>query len=183
MSCLLQDAFDAAENGGINPKTGKKTSDYIDLNSYASLYWVNEITKNRDGLLWSSTYLFKDVGENSKITFGPAWDFDLSLGNLSASAGSVPELAKAPEGWYTRQLGITPLLANDSAVSAALSSKKSIMLSFAKGYLSGKCQAMVASLSQQRSMNAVLWGGSSDASSDVVEWLQERISWLESEPW
>ena len=86
MSCLLQDLFDAFNNVGVVPtwrgssRAWKRTSDLLDVDSLARLYWLNEITKNGDGFRFSSTYLYKDRGEGSKIKFGPAWDFDLSLG-------------------------------------------------------------------------------------------------------
>ncbi|MDD4282823.1 MAG: CotH kinase family protein [Bacilli bacterium] len=51
---------------------------YIDVNSFIDFAMINEIFKNIDGGEVSS-YFYKDVG--GKLTAGPLWDFDLTLGN------------------------------------------------------------------------------------------------------
>ncbi len=51
---------------------------YTDINSFVDYAMINEIFKNIDGGE-VSTYFYKDIG--GKLTAGPLWDFDLSLGN------------------------------------------------------------------------------------------------------
>lgn len=63
---------------GYNSK-GKHYSDYIDVDSLARMYVIYEFTSNFDGCS-SSFYLWKDV--DGKLTAGPLWDFDLSLGHV-----------------------------------------------------------------------------------------------------
>lgn len=62
---------------GYNDK-GKYYTDYIDIESLARMYILDEYTENFDGCS-SSFYLYKDV--DGKLTAGPAWDFDLILGS------------------------------------------------------------------------------------------------------
>ena len=45
------------------------------------------MTKNIDGFRLS-TYFYKD--RNGKITMGPVWDYNLSLGNADYINGNVP---------------------------------------------------------------------------------------------
>jgi len=69
---------------GCNKK-GKHYSDYIDMESFAAVYTVQELLKNWDAYL-SSMFFFKDknVGSTtSKIFCGPIWDMDNTLGNIN----------------------------------------------------------------------------------------------------
>ena len=56
---------------------GKHYSEYIDLESLAGMYIIEEFLGNFDGCS-SSFFLYKDIG--GKLYAGPAWDMDLSLG-------------------------------------------------------------------------------------------------------
>lgn len=72
-------------NDGYNQKTNKHYSEYIDIESFALVYLVNELLLNQDGGL-SSLYLYKDSDSiDSKLHAGPIWDFDRSIGNTTGS--------------------------------------------------------------------------------------------------
>ncbi len=64
---------------------------YIDVDSFIDIHILVELTKNIDGFRLS-TYMHKDRG--GKITMGPAWDYNLSLGNADYLNGWIPT------GWY-----------------------------------------------------------------------------------
>lgn len=51
---------------------------YIDIDSFIDHFIINELFKNTDGFR-NSTYMYKDRG--GKLTMGPVWDFNLSIGN------------------------------------------------------------------------------------------------------
>ena len=55
-----------------------KVCELIDVESFAESYIMNELFKTTDVFL-SSFYIHKDAG--SKLSAGPAWDYDLSSGN------------------------------------------------------------------------------------------------------
>ena len=66
---------------GINPETGKHYSEYIDVESFARYYLLNELLYNHDGG-WSSFMMYKDSDSiDPKIYAGPAWDYDRTLDN------------------------------------------------------------------------------------------------------
>lgn len=68
---------------GYNRK-GVHYSEYIDMESFAGVYTVQELMKNWDAYL-GSLFFFKDAdrnGERSKIYKGPLWDLDNTLGNI-----------------------------------------------------------------------------------------------------
>jgi spore coat protein CotH len=59
-----------------DPETGY--APFIDRSSFIDYMLLNEIFKNTD-VFYRSTFFYKDVDDVLKV--GPAWDFDLSLGN------------------------------------------------------------------------------------------------------
>lgn len=66
---------------GIHPETGKHYSEYIDVESFARYYLVNEVLRNPDGG-WASFMMYKDTDAiDPKFYAGPAWDFDRILDN------------------------------------------------------------------------------------------------------
>ncbi len=78
IASYYQEYEDAVYNGGTNPETGKEYTDYVDGESVACYYIMNEFTKARD-FFSSSAYLYKDSGDG-KMKMGPLWDYDLSFG-------------------------------------------------------------------------------------------------------
>jgi hypothetical protein len=70
---------------------------YIDVDSFIDQHILTELTKNIDGYR-ISTYYSKD--RNGKIKMGPAWDFNLSLGNGNYNDG------QNPTGWYWQNAGL-----------------------------------------------------------------------------
>ncbi len=78
IASYYQEYEDAVYNGGVNPETGKEYTDYVDGESVACYYIMNEFTKARD-FFSSSAYLYKDSGEG-KMEMGPLWDYDLGFG-------------------------------------------------------------------------------------------------------
>lgn len=68
---------------GFNRK-GIHYTEYIDMESFAGVYTVQELMKNWDAYL-GSMFFFKDADENgkqAKIYMGPLWDLDNTLGNI-----------------------------------------------------------------------------------------------------
>ncbi|MBR7162059.1 MAG: CotH kinase family protein [Clostridia bacterium] len=60
-------------------------SEYLDMESFAGVYTVQELMKNWDAYL-GSMFFFKDAdqdGETAKIYNGPLWDLDNTLGNIN----------------------------------------------------------------------------------------------------
>ncbi len=69
---------------GYNAK-GKHFRDYMDTESFAAVYTVQELMKNWDAYT-SSMFFFKDAdqdGIQKKIYCGPLWDLDNTLGNIN----------------------------------------------------------------------------------------------------
>jgi len=77
----FMDAFETAVNGGSysDPVTGYGKT--IDLDSFADLFILNEVSRNIDGYRLSA-FMYKDRdSRGGRLTMGPAWDYNLSFGN------------------------------------------------------------------------------------------------------
>ena len=61
----------------IADTTTESYLDYIDINSFARFYLLQELLLNQD-FDWVSVYFYKDA--NEKLCAGPIWDTDLCLG-------------------------------------------------------------------------------------------------------
>ena len=81
---------------GYNAK-GKHYSDYFDMDQLVKMYILTEYTFHRDAGM-SSCYFYKDTGENI-LHAGPAWDFDLSMGNYRFNAKLPFDVTNAETWW------------------------------------------------------------------------------------
>ncbi len=79
--------------GFADPDTGYAAQ--VDVRSLIDWYLVNELSKNNDSAFSLSVYIFRTA--TGKITFGPAWDFDLAFGNYPYDW--------QPEGWKIKTSG------------------------------------------------------------------------------
>lgn len=76
------DSFETALFAGdyFHP-SGKRYNDFIDLESWADLFIINEISRSVDAYKLSS-FLYKDKqSKGGKLKAGPIWDFDLAFHN------------------------------------------------------------------------------------------------------
>lgn len=79
IATLYQRFENALNNGGVDPETGLRYTNFCNLRSIAQCYLINELTKNTDA--WkTSSYYYKDAGSD-KLFMGPIWDFDLCFGD------------------------------------------------------------------------------------------------------
>lgn len=93
----MQEALDAAANGGAHPVTGKNVWEYIDRTSLMKYYLIQEATKNADAFC-SSTYFYLPA-DGSPMIAGPVWDFDDSFGIREDV--SSPEDYRTITGWMS----------------------------------------------------------------------------------
>lgn len=77
---LYQDFEDAVFSAdGSSPYTGKMYYEYIDVDSFARKYLLEELVKNLDAS-FTSQYIYKyDDSISSKFYAGPCWDYDKSI--------------------------------------------------------------------------------------------------------
>lgn len=77
---------------GVNPDTGMSYMDYIDLESYAQKYIVEELTKNNGAGATSSFFYKPQDAVSTKLFAGPVWDYDKAYGDLTGMNESAQDL-------------------------------------------------------------------------------------------
>ncbi|MBQ3783596.1 MAG: CotH kinase family protein [Lachnospiraceae bacterium] len=82
---------------GYNGK-GKHFTDYIDMDSAAAMYIMEEYSMDNDGGS-TSCYLYKDKG--GKFVFAPAWDYDWAFGGFNQE--ELDDTTKLPMQTKTMQ--------------------------------------------------------------------------------
>jgi hypothetical protein len=81
--------FEMALNGPyyLHHEMGYKP--FVDIQSFVDYMIINELTKNVDAYIFS-TYLYKDRdSKGGKLHMGPAWDFNISFGNVDYNNQAV----------------------------------------------------------------------------------------------
>ena len=82
-------------------------NDYIDIESLAQVYLINELGKNWDAGAGSFFFVYKpDETGNYKFYASPVWDYDNSLGNAQGVEGDLKNLKindyEEPTGWFAK---------------------------------------------------------------------------------
>lgn len=94
-----QDFEDAVfSEDGCSPYTGAHYTDYIDLQSFARKYLVEELTKNLDAAFTSQFFYKPDDSVSTRFFAGPAWDYDKSIGVSGTTENGIQ--LQDPEGLY-----------------------------------------------------------------------------------
>lgn len=109
-------------------KTSTDWEKYIDMDTLVNYYLVYEIMGNREGF-HGSCYMHKERGENTKLVFGPVWDFGNSLFDMSETfiyeqypygIKWIDEIAKFPrfqqavrKRWLEKRGSMMPYLKNE----------------------------------------------------------------------
>ena len=96
----IEDAIMATD--GINPTTGKHYSEYIDIDSWADKYIVEEISRNNGGGATSSYFYKPSDSVSKKVYGGPVWDYDKAYGNFHSYNQNTRDL-----GYLTLHLSFT----------------------------------------------------------------------------
>lgn len=82
-------------------ENGKSYKEYMDIESAAKYWWIQEFTMNRDAYRTSSTFLYKP--RNGKLYWGPLWDFDaVAWGNLRYTSMDVAGFGIGYPSWLDR---------------------------------------------------------------------------------
>lgn len=83
-----------------NPDKGWQK--YIDAESFAKAFIINELAKNIDGNMRKSTFITKEKGK--KLEMYHIWDYDITFGNcnyMNQYGGT-----NGPEGWFIKTVSL-----------------------------------------------------------------------------
>ena len=99
ISSFYQEFEDALYSSTGYNSQGKHYTDYIDVESFAKMYLIQELSKNLDAAI-TSFYIYKDsdLTGDGKMHAAPVWDFDVAIGNYKDSSRDP----SSPNGWWVR---------------------------------------------------------------------------------
>ncbi len=84
----LQEAWDAIRaEDGYNPNTHKYYTEYIDIESFAKMYLMQEYVKSYDVCAGSIFFHRDGTTDDYKLIAGPIWDLDNAMGSVQNNSG------------------------------------------------------------------------------------------------
>lgn len=180
IASFVQEMEDAlyASNGKCT-KTGKYYTDYIDLDSFVKKYWVDEISKNRDGAK-TSHYLYKPAdSQSTKIYAGPLWDYDIAFG--------IHNDSKNPEGWFSRKEKdfYKACFRHKDFEEYATKVFFETFYPVVAEFLDNQIDRIAETIAPSVEMNDILWNvmekDYTEHVTDLKKYLTTRIEWIKNE--
>ncbi len=159
---------------------GKYYLDYIDLESFALRYLIDEISKNIDAG-FSSYFFYKPQGDD-KMYAGPVWDFDTALGNNNNWGDSA--VLQDPAGLYmNRAIWSEQLWAKPDFRAEVERLYMEELLPYMNELVDGGLDEYAATIYDSAKMEGVYMGRPDlDGEIDYVkEFIRERRDYLEEE--
>ncbi|MEG1772118.1 MAG: CotH kinase family protein [Clostridia bacterium] len=164
---------------------------YVDMDSWVDFLIMQEITKNVDGNLKTSCYMYKDR-EDSHLYFTSLWDFDLAYGIASwSNACENNDWYDCPEGTGTSDFMVLnsscPWFLNmynnyqdfNQKVKEKYSEYRYTLLED----LYNNIDTQAAYIQTAAVANFNLWNNENDFDSSIgtlKTWLDGRLNWLDS---
>ena len=126
-----------------------KLKDYIDTDSFATMYLMNLITGDHDANKYSTYYWIDSKTE--KLYAGPAWDYDKCLGDEPLLDGYV--------NFFSYYKGYPERLAdNEFFIQDVKAKLLSQAMPYLNGLLDGEIDRLKAHLAPSVKMDKIIWG-------------------------
>ena len=159
-------------DNGINETTGKSYSDYIDIDSWAKIYALQNYFVQWD-VEFSSFYIYKE--NNDPLLYaGPVWDFDLSCGEMYY--GYYPKLSQQLL-WLndTQSIWLHQLSKHRDFSAYTVKQYLNELSPAISEFLSNDFSEITAPLIPAFKMHAVRWGKDED---DLEKELNKLNTWM-----
>jgi len=187
----ISDYIQKVENiiyGKDDVNTMEELPKYLDMKSFIDYLLINEISKNVDGNLRLSTFVYKNRNDD-KLYFGPVWDYDIAFGNVdyySCDLSTGWYASNAP--WY-QQLFTYPEF--DTMIKKRWKELYSGELGDLQSFIDNLATKLEISQTQNFKrwpiLNIAVWPnpvvtGSYKGEVDYLKaWLSKRMEWLNGE--
>lgn len=182
--CGLFDEMEAAmaQEDGINPVTGKHFSEYLDLDSWAAKYVMEEVFQDPDATA-ASMYLYKDCDSIDPLIYsGPMWDYDRALGSYGLKIYGIDSARQVGNyGIYVPQL-----MKFDEVTSLVYEKFEKEMVPYVDNIARADIYELNRMIQASAEMNTARWGGvhgyyvDRNASVDYLKYfLEEKTNYLQ----
>lgn len=194
---LLQSVENAVcTEDGRDPLTGKHWTELLDLDSWVRKYLLEEIFGNSDG--GAISQYFYGSAEDGLMYAGPAWDYDVSMGNFQSPRIREPEtiLAGRPRIWSnnTNPSWYYGLCQQELFYEHMVQIYREICLPLLDTFLNTYLTEYAERIAAASAMNQLRWNSVGayqvDAAAEaenIRSYMEERIAflnqlWLEQKP-
>lgn len=160
---------------------------YIDMTSFIDYLLLNELSKNVDGNLRLSTFVYKNRGDD-KLYFGPVWDYDIAFGNVDYFGCNYTSAwyARTNAEWYKQFFAHAEF---DKMVKDRWKELRSGELKDLNTFIDILAQdievSQIKNFNRWNILNKAVWPnpvvtGSYQGEVDYLkDWLAARISWMD----
>lgn len=175
--------------GKNNTNPVEELPQYIDMKSFVDYLLLNELSKNVDGNLRLSTFIYKDKG-NDKLYFGPVWDYDIAFGNADFFGCDNTSGWYAPNeaAWYRQFFSHSEF---DKMVKDRWKELRSGELNNLDIFIDKLAEEMKVSqklnFNKWKILNIAVWPnpvvtGSYSGEVDYLKnWLTKRLNWMDQQ--
>lgn len=178
----MQSFVQSAENAilaedGIDPETGKHWSEFIDLDSWARKYLLEEILGGGDAGFLSQFFHYEGNDPEGKIFAGPAWDYDYTMG-IDRYWDSVPNM------FYAKKAASSPwlngLYGKDEFYDYMTRLFREEIHPLLLTYLNETFPAYAAQVADAARLDAARWGGDPAKETErALNYMRARAEFLE----
>ena len=161
---------------------------YMDMDSFVDWYLINEISKNLDGLFYTSCFM--NLKRGGKLKMGPVWDFDVAFGNIS----QANQTCYLPTGFYIKNVRWYSRLFQDPAFVKRVKEHFNILYNHKNeilAYINADAQYLRYAVDENEKVwgtfyhytwsNYDIWGSYQNEVQCLKEWMNKRMEWLKTQ--
>ena len=173
------------DESGKSSIIGKSWIEYIDLESWARKYLIEEIFSNFDAGR-ASQYFWYDMSEGV-IYAGPCWDYDLVLGKYWGTTWSTPYCMLAQRNWGEDTSWYYALWQKEEFRNLVKELYGSEFRPLIQEYLDTEIRMMAENIEQAVKMEGLRWpnlyeeGTWKNSVDSMITYYQEHIEFLDSQ--
>ena len=168
---------------GVCRKSGKCWSDYIDQDSWARKYLIEEVLSNYDAGQ-NSQYFWLDAAEE-RIVAGPCWDYDLTLGKLWNTYWTTPYCMLAQRSWADGDSWYGALMKKEEFAALVASIYEQEIRPVLVAYIDDRIGRLAQEMEPAVRMNNIRWsmyspkGSLAGDAADMAQYLKARVDFLD----
>lgn len=155
----LEEARMTLQNGGVNPENGRTIEQDFNVEAFARMLLLHELTDNVDGYWVSSSFFVLPEG-SAQFQPGAPWDFDLSCRYRISGANADGRMFKSDSGWLVDFYGVPSFRQRMAEImlSELAPMVENILLGDQYGRYLKPLSAYAEEIGASERMNRIMWG-------------------------
>lgn len=183
----IQRQFNEMENAiqqedGLHPVTGRHFSEYIDIDSWASKYVMEEVFHDPDSAELSMFFYKNADSIDTRIFSGPMWDYDRALGSYGYNDFSQD----APEQVGKCGIYVEEMMKHEEVRRLVYEKFREYVVPYVEYLVSADVHELYQKIGASAEMNQIRWPAiygyytDKDARKDyLIAFLKKKVDYLE----